>query len=311
MNKRVILVSCTNVGRYLINSFLEKKVNSKLVGVINLHSSVAINKSNYDSYEDLKSNFNLNIKYVKNINQNSAISWMESLKPSIIIQSGWSQKFSEKVLNIPKFITIGQHPAPLPVGRGAACVNWAIIKGYKNWGDTFFQMDNKYDNGEILAQKKFKICARDDVKTIYDKVCLTSSKILIENVDKWSEGKFNKKKQNLKNAIYFKKRNPSDGLINFNLNKIQIHNLIRALTNPYPGAFFNIGKKKITILKSKINFKIKNDLKNKILKSKKNYFFLNDGLYLKCGLKKNQLLKVIRLKVDSSPELWANEMKYL
>ena len=102
---------------------------------------------------------------------------VKKIKPSLIIQSGWSQKFSNKILELPKYGCVGQHPAPLPIGRGAACVNWAIILGYKIWGDTFFLMDEKFDNGDIVGQEKFLINPNDDVKSVYDKVCFTSKKI--------------------------------------------------------------------------------------------------------------------------------------
>ena len=81
---------------------------------------------------------------------------------------------------LPKFGCIGQHPAPLPIGRGAACVNWAIILGYKKWGDTFFIMDKDYDNGDVVGQEKFLISKNDDVKTVYDKICFTSKKYFLK-----------------------------------------------------------------------------------------------------------------------------------
>ena len=84
---RVILVACTNVGRHIINVFFEKQIKSKLVGIINLDYSVAKNKSNYDGYTDLKENYNLNLKYVKNINEKSCIKWIKNLKPSLLILS--------------------------------------------------------------------------------------------------------------------------------------------------------------------------------------------------------------------------------
>ena len=59
-------------------------------------------------------------------------------------------------------------------------------------------MDDQYDNGDILSQKKFKINIDDDVKTIYDKICFSSKLMVRENIDLWSRGKF-KKKNKIKN----------------------------------------------------------------------------------------------------------------
>ena len=113
--------------------------NSKYKGIThyqNLNHNNGLKKSNYDSYIDLKEKYGVNVKYIKNINDKSVYNWLKKIDPSIIIQSGWSQKFSKKILDIPKFGCIVS-PAPLPIGRGAACVNWAIILGYKKMGGSF------------------------------------------------------------------------------------------------------------------------------------------------------------------------------
>ena len=93
------MVSCTNVGRHIINLFLnnQKYKNVELSGVLNLNFSEGLKKSNYDNYYDLKENFNINIKYIKNINDKNVYKWLKKINPTLIIQSGWSQKFSNKI----------------------------------------------------------------------------------------------------------------------------------------------------------------------------------------------------------------------
>ncbi len=302
MNSSVILVACTNVGRQIINMFLPtmKYKGVKLAGIVNLNLEKGVGKSNYDSYYDLKLKHNLNIKYINNINDPTTVKWLKKIKPSLILQSGWSQKFSKKILNIPKHGCIGQHPAPLPVGRGAACVNWAILLGYKKWGDSFFLMDEKYDNGDVVAQSFFLIDDDDTVKTVYDKVCYTTKKICEKEIANWSKGIFKRKKQNLTKSIYFKKRAPSDGEIDLlNDSNIFAYNKIRALTRPYPGAFVMFNKKKITIWEASKHSNIKN---LPMFISKKIFFLYKKILFLKLGDKKNTFLKIKRLQVDNSPE---------
>ena len=311
MNSKIVIVSCTNVGRHLINFFLNKKKfkGVELAGVLNLDVDASLNKSNYDSYYDLKKNYNLNIKYIKNINETSVYKWLKKIKPSLIIQSGWSQKFSKKILELPKYGCVGQHPAPLPVGRGAACVNWAIILGYKIWGDSFFLMDEKFDNGDIVGQKKFFINPEDDVKSAYDKVCFTSKKIFSENISKWTKGKFILKKQNKKKIIYFKKRSPEDGELNiFKDDNLSAHNKIRALTRPYPGAYILHKNKKIFLWKSKI-------LKKSLFKDRKinkRIFIHNKKLVLMFGKISKSFLQIERLNIENSPDFQGCEInKYL
>jgi len=304
--RRVVLVSCTNVGRYIINEIINnKKIKTKLVGVINLNTKNIFNKSNYDSYLDLKKAFDLDILYVDNINDKSSINWLKKKKPHIVIQSGWSQKFSDKILSIPKFGCIGEHPAPLPLGKGAACVNWAILLKKKNWGDSFFLMNNKYDDGPVLSQKKILIKEKDDVKTIYDKVCLTTSKMIRENIDIWSNGIFKKKIFNNYKESYFRKRKPEDGEFFLHDDADEIFNKVRALTRPYPGAFFIYKKRKFYVWKIK---KCESNYFTKFFKQKNFFFKYDDNLYFKVGKKKDQILNVIRIQEENKPEVWGADL---
>ncbi len=307
MKSKIVLVSCTNVGRHIINLFLKKQrfKNIELSGVLNLNFSEGLKKSNYDSYYDLKKNNNVNVKYIKNINDKDVYKWLKKINPSIIIQSGWSQKFSKKILAIPKFGCIGQHPAPLPIGRGAACVNWAIILGYKTWGDSFFIMDEKYDNGDIVGQQKIAIDSRDNVRSVYDKICFTSKNIFSKNISNWTKGKFKKKVQNKKKIIYFKRRTPDDGKIDIiNEDNIKAHNKVRALTKPYPGAFLHYKKKKLIIWKSKLlrNLHPKNKKKNKRIS------IMNKKLVLELGKFKKSYLEIEKLQIGNSPEFYGQDI---
>ena len=311
MNSKIVIVSCTNVGRHLITFFLNKKKfkGVELAGVLNLDIDTSLNKSNYDSYYDLKKKFNLNIKYIKNINDTNAYEWLKKIRPSLIVQSGWSQKFSKRILELPRYGCIGQHPAPLPIGRGAACVNWAIILGYKTWGDSFFLMDEKFDNRDIIGQEKLIINPKDDVKTVYDKVCFTSKKIFSQNISKWVKGKFTIRKQNKKNIIYFKRRTPKDGKIDtLKDDNLSAHNKIRALTRPYPGAYIVHKNKKIYIWKSKI-------LRKSIFKDKKinkKLFIYNKKLVLMFGKISKSFLQLKLLNIENSPDFQGYKInKYL
>ena len=128
---KVLFVSCTPVARYMIHEIMDNDdiQNVEVVGIVNINAQVAIKKANYDPYNDLVKQYDIPIHYCRNINDEVTVQWMRDKQPDIIIQSGWSQKFSDEVLEIAKYACIGEHPAPLPKGRGAACVNWAIITG--------------------------------------------------------------------------------------------------------------------------------------------------------------------------------------
>jgi methionyl-tRNA formyltransferase len=234
----VIYVSCTNVGRSIVKSHLRFHKDIPILGIINLSFKESINKSNYDNLYDLSYKNKIPIHYCESINSEETAEFINSKNPNILIQSGWSQKFGKRILSLPKYGCIGEHPSPIPEGRGAACVNWALIEGKKNWGDTFFKMVEKYDAGPVYAQEYFQISENDNCRTVYDKVALTSYKIIKENLSIWNEGDYYKINIDESKATYYKKRSPSDGKISFSWPLKKILAYINALTKPYPGAFF-------------------------------------------------------------------------
>ncbi len=242
----IVFVACTNVGRAMIESIIydDSFSDIKIAGVVNLKPECAIHKANYDNYFDLRESYKLNVFYCENINDKDCIEFIRHCEPDVIIQSGWSQKFSNEVLSIPQYACIGEHPAPLPKGRGAACVNWAIINGETEWGDTFFKMEDTYDTGEIYAQEMFLIERKDDVKTVYDKVAAAAVKSVKKNIRDWVNGNIVGSKQDNSLSTHYPKRRPTDG--EFSLKKgsaESIYNFIRGQARPYPGAFFYLKNK--------------------------------------------------------------------
>ena len=164
---------------------------------------------------------------------------------------GWSQLLSNDILKIPKLGVIGSHPTELPKYRGRAPIPWSILKGLKESALTFFYVGEGTDDGDILAQQKFKITDSDDATSIYDKITEIGKTMILENLQLIRDGKIKKRKQNSAEFIeYWPKRKPEDGKIIWSKTAKDIHNLIRATTHPYPGAFIIFKNSKLKIWKS-------------------------------------------------------------
>ena len=248
---KVLFIACTPVARYMMLEILNNPALSdvEICGVVNLNATQAAGKANFDPYYDLVATYNLPIHYCNNVNDVETLAWMQEKRPDIIIQSGWSQKFGAELLALPKYGCIGEHPAPLPRGRGAACINWAILTGETSWGDSFFEMCDQYDAGKLYAQDFFEIDMNDDVSTVYDKVALTSRSIIRKHIANWVNGKFDSLVQDENQVTYYKRRRPADGEFTFEMNGLPLYNFIRAQAHPYPGAFFMHNGKKTTVWK--------------------------------------------------------------
>ena len=298
---RVLFVACTNVGQAMIRTICgDENIKTQVVGIVNLNTQRSLSKANYYTYLDIAAEYDIPLHFCNNVNDPETVAWISEKEPDIIIQTGWSQKFREPLLNLPKYGCIGEHPAPLPRGRGAACVNWAILTGETQWGDTFFHMVNEYDRGAVYAQEMFPINEYDDVKTIYDKVAQCSAKVVRQYIDRWSEGDFDTIELDESIATYYKKRTPADGVFDFTKGAKELHDFIRAQTEPYPGAFFWFHGEKITVLASRPTDVVSAEPVGTVLGT------TNDGgIRVVCG--DGKALDLLRYRREDGIKMWMAE----
>ena len=298
---RVVFVACTNVGQAMIRTICgDESIRSQVVGIVNLNARRSLSKANYHTYLDIAAEYDIPLHFCDNVNDEETVRWIADRQPDLLIQTGWSQKFREPLLKLPKYGCIGEHPAPLPRGRGAACINWAILTGETEWGDTFFHMVNEYDRGAVYAQEFFQICEYDDVKTVYDKVAACSAKVIRENIDNWSEGIFREITLDETKATYYKKRTPADGVFDFSFGGKALHDFIRAQTEPYPGAFFWYKGEKITVLSSRRAHVQSGEAPGTVLGTTR-----DGGIEVVCG--DGQVIGLLRLRREDGTKAWFAE----
>ena len=135
------------------------------------------------------------VKYVSNINSESAIDWIKSLAPDVIFCFGWSSLLKEDLLAIPKQGVIGYHPSLLPENRGRHPISWALVLGLEKTGSTFFFMDEGVDNGDILSQKEVPIFCDDDAGILYKRITAAALCQLEDFLPRLESGEFKRIKQ--------------------------------------------------------------------------------------------------------------------
>lgn len=192
------------------------------------------------------------------INSPNLLNWFRSLELDFIFAVGFSQLLNEEWLSISKHGCIGFHPTRLPKGRGRAPIAWLILDG-NSGAASLFKMGMGADDGPIYIQENFEIENYDDVESIIPKVHNSLAIALDKLIPKLINNNWELTPQNEEEATWFGKRDPIDGFINWNFPAINIDRLIKASTNPYPGAFSFIRGNLIKIWKSEVdnNSKIK------------------------------------------------------
>jgi methionyl-tRNA formyltransferase len=184
---------------------------------------------------------------VRNINQADSIAWISQKAPDLLLVVGWVQLLKPELLRIPKLACLGFHASLLPKYRGRAPVNWAIINGEKVTGNTMIILEPEADTGDIVAQRTISITDEDDCKTVYQKVGQTEVEMLEEILPMIRRGILPRKKQDDCQATVMQKRRPEDGLIDWRRSTREIYNWVRALAQPYPGAFSFLNGERVWI----------------------------------------------------------------
>jgi methionyl-tRNA formyltransferase len=172
---------------------------------------------------------------------------VEKCAPDIAFAIGWRFLINKKTYSLPPKGTLIIHDSLLPKYRGFAPTNWAIINGETETGVTLFHIADDVDSGPIIDQLKTDISPTDTIRSVDEKVTALYEEIIEKNLAALANGTAKAKPQNEAEASFTCKRIPTDGRINWQQSAEKIYNLIRATSEPFPGAFAYLNGKKITI----------------------------------------------------------------
>jgi len=142
-----------------------------------------------------------------------------------------------EVLALARKGAFNMHGSLLPKYRGRAPVNWAILKGESETGATLHEMVTKPDAGRIVDQERVPIGPDETAAEVFAKVSDAAETVLKRSLPYLLAGTASLKKQDLSKGSYFGGRRPEDGRIDWSKSALEIHNLVRAVAPPYPGAF--------------------------------------------------------------------------
>ncbi len=204
-----------------------------------------------------------NIKIYQPENKTELLEIMKKLRPDLAIVAAFGMIFTKEILEIPKYGFLNIHASLLPRWRGASPIQSAILAGDEKTGITIMLINEKMDEGPMLAKREFTISNFQFLK-LSEKLSDLGAKLLIETIPKWINSEIKPQEQNHSKATYCKKITKEDGLIDLkDLNTESseiIERKIRAFT-PWPGAYIFANSKRLIIIQA--------ELKDKALKIKR------------------------------------------
>ena len=192
----------------------------------------------------------LNILQPERLRDTDFVSSLHRFKPDLFVVVAF-RILPKEVFEIPPKGTINLHASLLPKYRGAAPIQWAIIKGEKRSGVTTFFIDEGIDTGNLILQREVDIEDDETAGQLHDRLAQIGADLLFETVEKIAQGKAMRMPQSDEEATPAPKLKKEDGRIDWSRDAEDIRNQIRGM-NPFPGAYSEIHGRKVKIYKASL-----------------------------------------------------------
>lgn len=177
---------------------------------------------------------------------------LSEIRPDFIFSFYYRSLLGAPLLRAARLGALNMHGSLLPKFRGRAPVNWAILKGERETGATLHYMLERADAGDIVDQLAVPILEDDEAREVFAKVTVAAETILARSLPALIEGRAPRRPQPLEPQQYFGRRRPEDGRIDWRWPARQIHDLVRAVAPPFPGAFAQVGAQRWQIHRTRL-----------------------------------------------------------
>ncbi len=183
-------------------------------------------------------------------NVDEVVRQLRSCRPDWLFSFYYRHMLAAEVLNVAAKGAYNLHGSLLPKYRGRVPVNWAVLHGEETTGASLHRMVEKPDAGHLIDQQAVPILPNDTAYEVFKKVVCAAETVLHRSLPAILSGKAQERPLDLTQGSYFSGRRPEDGRIDWSQPAWALHNLIRAVAPPYPGAFTEVGSKRLQFMRS-------------------------------------------------------------
>ncbi|MCE5181611.1 MAG: formyltransferase [Betaproteobacteria bacterium] len=284
---RAIVFAYHNVGVRCLSVLLAHGVDILLVVT---HTDNPNENIWFDSVAKLAALHDIPVITPDDPNTPEVVAQIQTLAPDYIFSFYYRNMLKKPLLEIPARGAFNMHGSLLPQYRGRVPINWAIIKGERETGSTLHVMNEKPDNGAIVDQQAIPILPNDTALEVFHKATCAAEVTLDRCLPTLLAGTARLKPQDLSQGGYFGGRRPEDGKIDWLQSAQTIHNLVRAVAPPYPGAYTWLGGKPMRVLQTLVEPQRKGRGTGAAL-------YCEDGrCYAECG--DGSMLRILACEVD-------------
>jgi methionyl-tRNA formyltransferase len=243
MSNNIVVCAYHNVGYRCIQQLLDQGAQ---ISLIFTHADSPTEEIWFQSVRGLAERHGIPC-LTSDINLPENVERVRSIAPAFIFSFYYRNMIKPEVLAIPRLGALNLHGSYLPRYRGRVPVNWAVINGESETGATLHYMVEKPDAGDIVDQERVGIAFSDTAQDVFGKVTDAAVAIIARAWPLLRDGQAVRVPMNLAEGNYCGGRKPADGRIDWTKGALQIYNLIRGVTHPYPGAFTWLAGKKVII----------------------------------------------------------------
>jgi methionyl-tRNA formyltransferase len=246
---RILVFAYSDVGHACLKFLIERR--EIIVGLYthrdNPHENIW-----FPSTEQLARAHQVPVFFADDLTTADEQKQLSALKPDLIFSFYYRNMIPEAVLSLPTLGAYNMHGSLLPKYRGRAPINWAVLRGEKQAGVTLHVMVKQADAGDIIDQQAVPIGPNDLSAEVQARATHAAVEVLARQIDSLKKGTAARRPQDSGEATYFGKRTPEDGRIDWSESAQHIHNLVRAVSKPYPGAFFERDGKKTIVWRTRV-----------------------------------------------------------
>lgn len=248
-SSRAVVFAYHNVGVRCLKVLLAHGVDIPLIVT---HTDNPNETIWFDSVAQLADDYGIPFITPDDPNTPEVLAQVKAARPDFLFSFYYRHMLKKDVLDIPAKGAFNMHGSLLPKYRGRVPVNWAIIKGEKETGATLHVMNEKPDNGALVDQQAIPILPDDTANEVFHKVTCAAEICLDRCLPGLLAGTAALKPQDLSQGGYFGGRKAEDGKIDWKQSAWTIHNLVRAVAPPYPGAFTRLAGESMRLLRTRV-----------------------------------------------------------
>ena len=284
---RAVVFAYHNVGVRCLSVLLQHGIDVRLVLT---HEDNPNETIWFDSVKALAQKHAIETITPDDANSPDVVEKIRELEPDFIFSFYYRSMLKAPLLAIPHYGALNMHGSLLPKYRGRVPVNWAVIRGETQTGASLHYMVEKPDAGDIVGQQTVPIGPDDTAFDVFGKVTDAAKQVLNSALPKLMLGKRIGMPQDLTQGNYFGGRKPEDGRIDWRQSAADIHNLVRGVASPYPGAFFDLQDTRVKL------FRTKHTSENRIDSGSPGIVIENNKLHALCG--DGKLLELVEIEID-------------